>query len=214
MDKIGDGGKRRATAARLAMPLLLGMAALLSACGAISSANRALGSGLIGGALTPGSDIEQTYYLGNFDPRGQLPPSIYRIRVRGQASALSATRFASSWVPADVVDSLTGIVSNDAGRGDPKVTSDPNSRSTLAGAGRPLVMFGPEGFREAPRNHRLVVLMGSNPEAVEQAFASALGTLATVRFGQSGANLERSTFTLLIQLGQEREQLKAIQGAR
>ena len=37
----------------------------------------------------------------------QVPPSVYRVRVKGQASFLSATKFASGWVPADLVDSLS-----------------------------------------------------------------------------------------------------------
>lgn len=196
----------------------LALLVLMSACSGMSVAQRNSGiaAGVVALGMTPSSDIEQTYYLGSFDPRDQLPPAIYRIRVRGQASALTATRFASSWVPAEVVDSLTGSISNNAGRGDAFIPAggDSSTRSSLADAGRALVMFGPEGFRLAPRNHRLVVLMGSNPDAVEQAFASALGTVASVKFGQGGVGLERSSFNLLLELGQERDQLRALQAAR
>ena len=206
--------KTKPNALLVALPgSALAISALLGGCGGMTVAQTnsvIAGSGFGAGALTPSGDLEQTYYLGSFDPRGQLPPSIYRIRVRGQASALTATRFASSWVPAEVVDSLTGTVSNEAGRRDPTVTSDANSRSSLADAGRALVMFGPEGFREAPRNHRLVVIMGANPDAVENAFASALGTVASVKFGTRGSGLERNSFSLLLELSREREELKAL----
>lgn len=208
---------RFSASASLGVLALAAASALTAGCGGMTVAQATrtyAATGLAFGSVTPGSDIEQTYYLGSFDPRSQLPPSIYRIRVRGQASALTATRFASSWVPAEVVDSLTGSISNNGGRGDATITTDPNNKASLAGAGRGLVMFGPEGFREAPRGHRLVVLMGANPDAVEQAFASALGTVASVKFGQSGASLDRSAFGLLIELGKEREQLNALKAAR
>ena len=52
--------------------------------------------------------------------------------------------------------------------------------------------------------------MGSNPEMVEQAFSSALGTVARVRFGQPTAALDRELFDMLIKLGQERAKLEAL----
>lgn len=64
------------------------------------------GATTVFGAASPGNEIEQTYYLGVFDPLEQVPPSLYRIRVHGQASALSRTRFASGWVPAPLADAL------------------------------------------------------------------------------------------------------------
>jgi hypothetical protein len=196
---------------------LLGLACALSACGGLSvpQKNSLYGSAIIGAAaVTPGTDLEQTYYLGSFDPRGQLPPAIYRIRLRGQASILNSTRFASSWVPAAVVDSLAGSANIKLGKDDAgsvSISAPPdNVKSSLEGAGRRLMLFGPEGFRKAPEGHRLVVIMGSSPENVEQAFASALGTVAQARFGRSAATLDRDLFGLLLELGQEREQLKAL----
>ncbi len=162
------------------------------------------------GSLTPTADVQQTYYLGSFDPRSQLPPAIYRIQIRGQSGLLNATRFASGWVPADVVDSLTGSIGINAKTGSVTTAKPGGDPFALDGVGRGLVMFGPEGFREAPRNHRLVVILGSSPEDVEQAFASALGTVAKVKFGQSGAALDSELFSLMLKLGQERDQLKAL----
>jgi hypothetical protein len=180
----------------------------------VASRNTAVGSAVGGLMVTPSTDLEQTYYLGSFDPREQLPPTIYRIRLRGQSSFLNLTRFASSWVPAAVVDSLTGTASIDLspkGKGSVEVTRPSDeTRASLEGAGRRLMLFGPEGFRKAPDGYRLVVIMGSSPEQVEEAFASALGTVASARFGRSGAALNQDLFALLLELGQEREQLKAL----
>lgn len=181
----------------------------LSGCGSLSTTAKVVTAGTVG-SLTPGSDLEQTYYLGSFDPRSQLPPAIFRIRVRGQSSVLSSVRFGSSWVPAEVVDSLAGEIDPGFGRSNVKITNDPNYRSPFRAEDRKLVLFGPEGFRQAPKNHRLVVIMGSNPDAVEQAFSSALGTVAAVKFGESGSALERQSLKLLLELGREKERLSSI----
>ncbi|WP_457323312.1 hypothetical protein [Roseateles sp. P5_E11] len=206
--------KRRSAALRLSVllwPLLLG------GCGALTvpQRNQAALVAIAGvGAAVPGSEVAQTYYLGSFDPRGQLPPTVYRIRVRGQASVLNQTRFASGWAPAGLVDSLTGSLSLDVRSGNVAAAKAAESESSLGQAGRGLVMFGPEGFREAPRDHRLIIMMGSNPEMIEQAFSSALGTVARVRFGQPTAALDRELFDLLISLGQERARLESLAAER
>lgn len=191
-------------------------AGALQGCGTenIALRNRQVGGTLAALAMTPNADIEQTYYLGSFDPQDQVPPAVYRIRVRGQSSILNRTRFASSWVPAEVVDALTGSIA----------FADSSSTSVTAGngfgrgdglkVGRGMVMFGPEGFREAPRNHRLVIIMGSDPEQVEQAFASALGTVAIAKFGKSGAGVDQEVMDLLLQLATEKDSLRALQQAK
>lgn len=199
---------------RVASGLLacLGVLLVLPGCSGLSVAQRnqvgalATAAGL---AIVPNADLEQTYYLGSFDPQDQVPPAVYRIRVRGQSSVLNATRFASSWVPAEVVDALTGSISINAKDGAIDVKNDGSGGLTT---GRGMVMFGPEGFREAPRNHRLVVIMGSSPESVEQAFSSALGTVAKVRSGQSAATVDRGVVELLMKLGNEKDRLRSIQG--
>ncbi len=197
--------------------LIAAALAALSGCGGMSVAHRNQligGSGVVAGSLFPSTDVEQTYYLGSFDPRSQLPPAIYRIRMRGQSSFLNRARFASSWVPAEVVDALTGSLDIDSRHGKVSVSQDDSTKVSLEGSGRGLVLFGPEGFREAPRKHRLVVIMGASPEDVEQAFSSALGSVAKVKFGQSAGSLDRDLFSLMLDLGKEREQLKAIGGER
>ena len=47
--------------------------------------------------------------------------------------------------------------------------------------GRKLVLFGPEGFRPVPKNHRLVIVMGSNPEEFFKAIDESLGMISKVK---------------------------------
>ena len=90
--------------------LCVGLACCLGACithPATRNSVAALGVGLL--AQTPSSSLEQVYYLGVFDPQEQLPPTVYRVRVRGQGSALSTTRYASGWVRSEFIDSLSTV---------------------------------------------------------------------------------------------------------
>lgn len=203
----------RARRPRASVAICIALATLMTACSTANVAlrNRQVGGTLTALAMTPNADIEQTYYLGSFDPLDQVPPAVYRIRVRGQSSILNQTRFASSWVPASVVDALTGSVGFKGKDGLEVDAVNGFGDGKGLKVGRGMVMFGPEGFREAPRDHRLVVIMGSNPEQVEQAFSSALGSIATVKFGQSGAGVEREVFDLLLKLGAEKDSLRTLQ---
>ena len=185
----------------------------LTGCYALKAAERNYAAALAGTAVlatTPSAEIEQVYYLGSFDPQEQLPPAIYRIRVRGQSSILNSTRFASGWVPAEIVDSLTRSLSVDARTGQVSVGGTATTTEALADTGRGLVLFGPEGFREAPRGHRLVILMGSNPEIVEQAFSTALGSIAQIKFGEAGGELDRKLLAQLTTLHADKERLKSV----
>jgi len=129
------------------------------------------------GARSPTHEIQQVYYLGVFDPREQVPPSIYRLTVHGQSSFMSATKFASGWVPASMADSLDSHIQFNEKSDKLEFSSGDNKIEKLK-TGKRLVLFGPEGFREAPKDHRLVVVMGSNPEAYFQAVDEALGVMA------------------------------------
>jgi hypothetical protein len=161
----------------------------------------------------PTTNINQTYYLGVFDPREQLPPTIYRIRLQGQASALSRTAFASGWVRADLLDSLSGRVDIDRGQvrlGDSKgngtVLSDDKNELN-----RRLVLFGPEGFREAPKNHRLVVVMGSSPETFFNSVDRALGVVAGVtQASNAGPDVTRAIWADMSRLREERRGMQTL----
>jgi hypothetical protein len=71
-------------------------------------------------------------------------------------------------------------------------------------------MFGPEGFREAPAGHRLVIAMGSSPEKFFQAIDETLGHVASVTQGQGGADLERTLFRELVRVRNERERAQEL----
>jgi hypothetical protein len=162
---------------------------------------------------TPTTNLSQKYYLGVFDPREQLPPTIYRITVQGQGSALAWTKFASGWVRADLVDSLSSRV--DMERGGVRVGEADNGRVKItddkSALNRRLVMFGPEGFREAPKNHRLVVVMGSNPDAFFGAVDRALGVVAGVtQPSQSGPDVVRALWGDMTRMREERRAMQTL----
>lgn len=200
---------------KIALPLMLLLATLASGCDTIAQRNQAvLAAGVLASSMTPSFDLEQTYYLGSFDPAGQLPPTLYRIRVRGQSSMLNNTKFASSWVPAEVVDALTGSATLNTKTGAISITSDAaNPGFNINDSGRRLMQFGPEGFRSAPKGHRLVILMGADPEAVEQAFSSALGTVAMATSGVSGNAVDREALKALLDMGRDKARLQALLAA-
>lgn len=192
-------------------PVLVALAMSLAGCGNLSQGERAAGSSLVVGSVIAGNipttDIEQVYYLGVFDPQDQLPPTIYRVRLRGQASALNATRYASGWVRADLIDSLSTVAqSKDGGIQITRADEQTQAFST----GRRLVMFGPEGFREAPRDHRLVIAMGSDPGKFFSAVDEALGVVAVATQGRGGLKLEQDLFREMTELKVQRDRLDDI----
>ncbi len=184
-------------------------AVILSACGTLEGK---VALGVVGttlaGSNSPNSEIQQIYYLGVFDPREQLPPQIYRVRVHGQASAISATRFASGWVQANVVDSLATSIGFDQ-EGDVQIAKKENQFTPIE-TGRRLVLFGPEGFREAPKDHRLVIVMGSNPEDFFNAIDQSLGIVAEAVDERRNTALGRLLFDALAEVKAERERLAGL----
>lgn len=159
------------------------LASLLMVSGCATTAqNIGLGAAVatVVGGLSPSHEIEQTYYLGVFDPQEQLPPMVYRVRVHGQASFISMMRFGSGWVRADLIDSLSDGVTMDHDTGTISFNRAGNDELRRLAPGRRLILYGPEGFREAPKNHRLVLVMGSNADGYFQAMDTVLGTYAQV----------------------------------
>ncbi|MBI3915522.1 MAG: hypothetical protein HY322_00750 [Betaproteobacteria bacterium] len=188
----------------------VGAGLVLSGCANLSSGEKAaVGALVVGTAIAsqiPSTDIEQVYYLGVFDPQEQLPPTMYRVRVRGQSSMLNFTKFASGWVRADLVDSLSTIAHAGNGGGFEIKRADEETKALKTG--RRLVMFGPEGFREAPKDHRLVVVMGANPQAFFSAIDEALGVVASATQGRGGFDLQRALFNDLAELRMQRDRLE------
>ena len=193
----------------------IAVVALLNGCSTPRATNASIATAGIAGTVllghTPTTNILQTYYLGVFDPREQLPPTIYRVRIQGQGSALSATKFASGWVRADLIDSLSGRAELE--NNEVKLGEDPSNKVRLvddkSALNRRLVMFGPEGFREAPKNHRLVVVMGSSPETFFSAVDQALGVVAGVT--QPTLNGPDVLRELVADKGRLREERRAMQ---
>lgn len=165
-------------------------------------------SGVLVAGRSPTNEIEQVYYLGIFDPQGQLQPSIYRVRVHGQASILSTTRFASGWVPADLIDSLgTGPKFNET---DVLEIKESEKLAKLR-TGRRLMTFGPEGFRESPADHRLVIVMGSDPSAFFEAIDSALGQISKTKADQDTSRLKSQLFQAMAQMRTQRQALERLE---
>lgn len=162
------------------------------------------------GASSPSTDIQQVYYIGVFDPQEQLPPQMYRIRLHGQSSFISATTFQSGWVPAPLIDSLSTQITTDKSGVTTLTKGAADSLSQIT-AGRRLVMFGPEGFREAPKDHRLVVVMGSSPEAFFSAIDQTLGAVADAQDRKRGTELQGQLFDALLRLREERGRLADLQ---
>ncbi len=198
-------------------PRLKPRAAMLSAwmmtmalCAGCNPTDQWIGGG-IGvtalGAHSPDNEIEQIYYLGVFDPQEQVPPSVYRVRVHGQASLISNTRFASGWVRADLIDSLNTSVGFDPDTGRVQVSKGASDQLVSLQTGRRLMMFGPEGFREAPKDHRLVIVMGASPETFFQAIDQSLGAVSQAMSDQRNVALNRLLFEALTQASSERERL-------
>lgn len=161
------------------------------------------------GAVIPGHDIEQVYYLGSFDPQEQIPPALYRVRVRGQASIISWMRFGSGWVPAELIDTLGSSVEINKADGKIVFTKEGNDQLSKLKVGRRLMQFGPEGFREVPKNHRLVLVMGSSPDKFFKAMDEALGAVSQAKVDQDAGALNRLLFEAMASVRAEKQVVEA-----
>lgn len=156
------------------------------------------------GSVIPGHDLEQVYYLGSFDPQGQVPPALYRVRVRGQASIISWMRFGSGWVPAEFIDSLGSSIEFNKSTGKIEFSKVNQDQLSTLGIGRRLMQFGPEGFREVPKNHRLVILMGSSPEKFFEAMDQAFTVVTEATVSQQNTALNQLLFEAMASAKAER----------
>lgn len=186
------------------------LAVFLVGCATPAQTAGVIGGSIFGGALvgaySPGHELEQVYYLGVFDPQEQLPPEVYRLTVRGQSAAFSTMKFGSGWVPASLIDSLSGHV-----RIDPNATdgsgisfSKDDATSVALQSRRRLIQFGPEGMREAPKDHRLVIVMGSSPKGFFDAVDSAMGSLSAMQSDRGNLLLDRDILKVLRDLESEK----------
>lgn len=165
--------------------------------GGCASSDGIIAGAVIGtgyGGTAPTDEIEQTYYLGAFDPQDQVPPTIYRVRFHGQSSALSATKFASGWAPAHLIDSLNvhmGVDAADPNKPNVNITKGSAEDMARLQTTRRMIMFGPEAYMESPRNHRLVIVMGANPKAFFEAMDEVLGKTSGLEVRQQNAEVRR-----------------------
>jgi len=199
----------KALVAATAVVALIGIA---EGCGT-AAGNLGVGAGVVTvlGGESPSQELEQVYYLGVFDPQEQVPEAVYRLTVRGQASIYSGMRFSSGWVPAKFVDSLNTQIGS---------SSDPTTRPVIDKGeaellanlkpGRRLMLFGPEGFREAPPDHRLVIVMGSNPEAFFHAIDLTLGALAQAQVERLPAEDAKKIADAMAAAKQQEDQLNQL----
>lgn len=191
--------------------LACGVALLLAALAGCATLEQSIGLGASGaillGARTPAQEIEQIYYLGVFDPQEQVPPTVYRVRVHGQASILSSMKFASGWVQASVIDSLGTHVEFNKDSNQVEITKGDDKDLSSMQTGRRLVLFGPEGFREAPKDHRLVIVMGSSPEKFFNALDSSLSVVSQVMSERRGDSIDKLLLEAITKTQAERERL-------
>ena len=148
---------------------------LITGCKSNEIALSTISGGLIAGTI-PEGEIYQTYYLGVIDPIQQLPPTFYRITVRGQASIFSDMKFASGWIPAEAADTISSKVGLDLNSGEIKKSGIGNN---VINPRRRFILIGPEGVRENPDSHRLAIVMGASPQNFFGALDSALGSISS-----------------------------------
>ena len=156
--------------------------------------------GMTAAGLMPINEIEQTYYLGIFDPKEQIPPQVYRIRVHGQSS-MGGGKFASGWVPADLIDTLNLEENTE------NTLNYQNTSQSSPLKGRKLMTFGPDGFRKVPQNHRLVMVMGSNANEFFNAASEALGNISKTKSSQNKVFLNAELFKALQDVTLEKQRL-------
>ena len=192
--------------------LALALASLVSGCSMLEGLLAGAGISTVVGARSPSHEIEQVYYLGVFDPDDQVPPSPYRLTVHGQASFITAVQFASGWVPAHLVDSLETRIQFKEKSTELEFTTGDASRQAKLTPGRRLMLFGPEGFREAPANHRLVIVMGSNADTYFESIEKVLGAVAAAKREQALSPEERQGDVIkrLLKLSEEQGQIQRL----
>jgi hypothetical protein len=179
---------------------------VLGGCGAAApNISLAVAGGTVLAGQMPGQEIEQVYYLGVFDPRDQVPPTVYRLTVRGQASGISNMKFGSGWVQASLIDSLNSHVGFD-GNGATVTQGSTDPFKTIT-PGRRLMLFGPEGFREAPKDHRLVIVMGSSPEKFFKAIDEGLAVVTQAQREKANSEVSVALFKAMSDIRNEQKRL-------
>ena len=160
----------------------------------------------------PSQEIKQIYYLGVLDPLEQVPPTVYRVTIWGQASFTSNMKFGSGWIPAQLIDSLNTHIEMDE-KGLPTITSGAKDELAMLKPDRRFIEFGPEGFREVPDDYRLVIVMGADPSAFFEAIDKTLGSLSDIEREKADSEVSRQLLAKLLQLQTNVTELKELQCA-
>src|SRR5262249_33543461 len=114
------------------------------------------------------------------------------------------------WVPASVADSLTTKFEL-ADSGPVKVSKeDPQNAPVSLKTGRRLILFGPEGFREAPRDYRLVIIMGSDPSKYFQTVTQVLEASAKTQGSAANNALVTQILILITSAETQKDDLQRI----
>jgi hypothetical protein len=193
-------GPARRIAAALASLWLCGCNTVVAVAGTIATVGV--------GAMVDGHEIGQIYYVGVLDPHEQVPPALYRITLRGESSVVNSTKYASGWIDAGLVDSLsTKIGFDDAG----SIAVENSDKKLALKTGRRMWVFGPEGFRKVPENHRLVIVMGSSPQAFFAAVDQTLGELDLARRLDAGQVAAEETIAMLRSLDAQLAELSKLE---
>jgi len=139
--------------------------------------------------------VRTTHYLASFDPEDQVPPELYKIQIRGDASAFSNVKYGSGWVPASQADLLeVDVRQNDQGR--VEITGN-SAKGVSVTARRRFFEIGPAGVSTQPQDGRFVVVMSANPDY----FFQKLGMLT--RFGKDDSAVDASKTALLGIVGEK-----------
>jgi hypothetical protein len=101
-----------------------------------------------------------------------------------------------------VVNSGNGTANASSG----SVAAREQSRAQLQ-TSRRLVLFGPEGFREAPRDHRLVIVMGGDPSKFFQAVGESMVAVADIQREQDTSEATQRLTQELLRLRSQRDRL-------
>jgi hypothetical protein len=111
-----------------------------------------------------------------------------------------------------LVDSLAGrFVLDPNGQGEVQMFhSDSTNRVTLE-TGRRFWSFGPEGFRENPKDYRLVIVMGGSPDAFFKAIDHALGDMGVAQGQASSSTLQTKIIQQLLALEKSRVELQEVE---
>ena len=123
---------------------------------------------LTAGALLSGcnTQVYTQHYIGVYDVEEQTTQELYRITIKGTATALSKTDYASGWVPSEAADLLGNQIGFDKDNGEIKMSQNKDllPEGRILPPTRRYYEMGPMGVTQNPQDGRFVIVMSSNPD--------------------------------------------------